>query len=248
MPSLLNEFLDLLLPVACARCRRALEAPRALCPNCHARLSKIPVEACARCQQQPSRDPLGLCARCRAQPSPLAACRSTVWFEGDALRWIHDFKYPGKGLAACDPRPQAVVTDWLLDTADIDPDSRPELLVPVPLHPRRLRERGFNPAGLLARSASRAWHIAWDPTALRRLRDTPSQTHLDRAARRKNVRSAFRANGRLPAHVCLLDDVVTTGATLEAAALALRAGGAERVTARCAARTPARETRPPPAQ
>lgn len=239
MPPLLHEFLDLFLPLACARCRRALAAPPVLCANCRARLSKISPGACARCQQRPSAEAQGLCAHCSDQRSPLAACRADVWFEGDAPRWIHDFKYSGKGLAACDPRPRAVVTDWVLRARERFPGQPPELLVPVPLHPRRLRERGFNPAAVLARSLSRAWHVAWNPVALQRLRDTPSQTQLDRAARQENVRDAFRARGRPPAHVCLLDDVVTTGATLEAAARALRAAGAARVTALCAARTPA---------
>lgn len=138
-----------------------------------------------------------------------------------------------------------MVSDWLLSAPGILPDPPPDLVVPVPLHPRRLRERGFNPAALLAQSLSRAWRVARDPVALRRLRDTPSQTLLDRRARKQNVRGAFLSRCKLPAHICLVDDVVTTGATLEAAARALRAGGATRITALCAARTPAPETSKP---
>ena len=175
-----------------------------------------------------------MCARCSGQPSPLVTCQAAVWFEGDALRWIHDFKYPGKGLAGCDPRPRAVISDWMRELPETLLDSPPELLVPIPLHPKRLRERGFNPAALLAKSVSRAWRITWDATALRRRRDTPSQTRLDRHGRKQNVAGAFSARGGLPSHVCLVDDVVTTGATLEAAGLALSAGGASRVTALCA--------------
>jgi len=136
-----------------------------------------------------------------------------------------------------------VIVDWMLSLPGALPGPPLELVVPVPLHPRRLRERGFNPAALLARSVSRVRRIAWDAVALRRLRDTPSQTLLDRRSRKENVSGAFLARGGLPAHVCLVDDVVTTGATLEAAALALHAGGASRVTALCAARTPPPGTR-----
>ena len=178
------------------------------------------------------------------QRSALQTCRAAIWFEGDAIQWIHDFKYPARGLAGCDPRARAVVSELVVRAGLESREQRPELVVPVPLYPRRLRERGFNPAALLARSLSRAWGVPWNPVALRRLRDTPSQTRLDRGARQANVRDAFRARGRQPAHVCLLDDVVTTGATLEAAARALHAAGSTRVTALCAARTPAPRTGP----
>lgn len=174
----------------------------------------------------------------------MQAIRAAVWFEGDALQWIHDFKYPGRGLSGCDPRAQAVVSELVVRVGLESYERPPELVVPIPLHPRRLRERGFNPAALLARNLSRAWDVPWNPVALRRLRDTPSQTRLDRDERQANVRDAFRARGRQPAHVCVLDDVVTTGATLEAAARALRAAGSTHVTAVCAARTPAPRSGP----
>jgi ComF family protein len=107
----------------------------------------------------------------------------------------------------------------------------------VPLHRRRVVQRGFNPAVMLARDLSRALGIPFAATALSRLRDTESQTGLGRAARRANVRGAFEARARVPAHVWLVDDVVTTGATLEECAQALRRAGARHVVALCAART-----------
>jgi len=243
VPSVLDEFLDLFLPPSCARCRRALPSHQVLCATCRARLSKIPLSTCARCQQRPSQEFLDLCTTCSGQRSPLQSCRAAIWFEGDALEWIHDFKYPGRGLAGFDPRARAVVSELVVRAGLESQGPPPELVVPVPLHPRRLRERGFNPAALLARSLSRAWGVPCNPVALRRRRDTPSQTRLDRAARRANVRDAFRACGKQPSHVCLLDDVVTTGATLEAAARALHAAGSTRVTALCVARTPTPRTR-----
>lgn len=118
--------------------------------------------------------------------------------------------------------------------------------MPVPLHAKRLRRRGFNPAASLARDVARM-SGATLTFALARIRDTPSQTGLGRAGRRANVRGAFRMSARSvfrarrasTACVWLVDDVVTTGATLEECAHVLRAAGAEQVVALCAARTPA---------
>ena len=118
------------------------------------------------------------------------------------------------------------------------PTPGPDLVVPVPLHPRRLRARGFNPATLMARSLARDLRVRLDPVALGRVRDTPSQTGLDRRARRRNVRSAFVARVRVPPRIWLVDDVVTTGSTLGEAARALRRAGARSVVGICAARTP----------
>jgi ComF family protein len=161
-------------------------------------------------------------------------------FEGEVEGWIHRFKYPRPGLAGLDPAAGAVVRAWIREAAGRAPGPAPDLLVPVPLHARRLRRRGFNPAGELARAVARGLRVRRDPLALRRVRDTPSQTGLDRPARRRNVRGAFAARARwtAPPTVWLVDDVVTTGATLREAARALRRAGARRVVAICAARTP----------
>jgi ComF family protein len=112
-------------------------------------------------------------------------------------------------------------------------------VIPVPLHPRRLRERGFNQAALLARGIARSWGVHVAARALQRVRDTPSQTGLGRRARRRNLAGAFqcRLASPLPDRVWLVDDVVTTGSTLEEAARVLRRGGARHIAGVCAART-----------
>jgi ComF family protein len=151
---------------------------------------------------------------------------------------VHRFKYPAPGILGLDPAPQALLRRLVAEAAARAPETA-DLVVPVPLHARRLRERGFNPAALLARPLARARGVPFDALALARVRDTPSQTGLDRRARRRNVAGAFRLRTHaLPRRVWLVDDVVTTGATLEAAARELRRGGATSVTALCAARTP----------
>ncbi len=164
-----------------------------------------------------------------------------VVYADAAAGWVHRFKYPPKGLAGLDPGPAAVVAALLLDAARRLPDPTPDLWVPVPVHVGRLRERGFHPAALLARRLSSATGVRAEQRALEQVRATASQTGLDRRARRRNVSGAFRACRRFTAVGCvaLVDDVVTTGSTLEEAARALRAAGARRVVAVCAARTPA---------
>jgi ComF family protein len=124
----------------------------------------------------------------------------------------------------------------LADLGPIPPDA---LLVPVPLHPTRLRERGYNQAYLLAQGLSRRCGRPLETRALVRHRPTPAQATLDAAARRANLTGAFRASNAIAgASVVLVDDVFTTGATADACARALRAAHASRVIVLTVARTP----------
>jgi len=108
-------------------------------------------------------------------------------------------------------------------------DSLPRLILPVPLHRSRLSDRGYNQALELARPLSCQLGIPLDWRSCRRLRSTPAQTSLQGRERRKNLRGAFRVSGELPGHVAIVDDVVTTGATVEEMAKALRGAGVGRV-------------------
>jgi ComF family protein len=113
-------------------------------------------------------------------------------------------------------------------------------VVPVPLHPRRFRQRGFNPAALLAREIARPLGLVVDPSWLARRRETRPQAGLDARSRERNVAGAFacrRARTPVPKRVWLVDDVMTTGATLASAAAALRRAGVSEVMALCLART-----------
>jgi Predicted amidophosphoribosyltransferases len=119
------------------------------------------------------------------------------------------------------------------------PPALPEAIVPVPLHISRLRERGFNQAHELARPLARHLGIPLRPGWLERTRRTDAQSDLDAEGRAGNVRGAFVA--RVPSgirHVAVVDDVMTTGATLAACTLALKRGGVERVDVWALARTP----------
>jgi ComF family protein len=119
-------------------------------------------------------------------------------------------------------------------------EPRPFVIVPMPLTSRRLRERGFNQAGQIARVVARSLRVPCAHGALERTRDAPPQSKLGRRARRANLRGAFRCRMRLDGRrVALVDDVITTGATAHAAAQALLRAGASRVDIWAIARTPA---------
>jgi ComF family protein len=157
--------------------------------------------------------------------------------EADAARWIHAFKYPPSGLLDFDASARSVMRSLARIAARRYRGARP-LVVPVPLHPRRLRARSFNQAATLAREVARELCAPLAMRGLERIRDTPSQTGLDRPERRRNIAGAFRSRivEPLDAPILLVDDVVTTGSTLEEAARTLRRAGAPTVSAICVGR------------
>lgn len=220
MRELLRGLFDLALPPICGRCGGSVSRAEALCRRCDRALPRADPDA--------------------PPPAGLAACVAAVAYEGEILHWIRRFKYPRPGISGLDPAAMSAARSFIREAAARAPGPPPQLVVAVPLHPRRLRARGFNPAAALARVVAREIGVPVDPAALLRVRDTESQTGLDRAARRRNVRGAFRARRRLsvPPRVWIVDDVVTTGATVAEAAGALRHAGARLVTAVCAAQTP----------
>ena len=154
-------------------------------------------------------------------PGPERA-RSAVWLEGGARHAAHQLKYGGWTRLA-DPMADVMRA--------LEPLTGRVCLIPIPLGARRLAERGYNQSERLAAALAGRVGGVVRADLLRRTRDTRTQTALTPEARQANVADAFVATGRPPACVVLVDDVFTTGATLCAAAIALRAAGAERVEA-----------------
>ena len=239
MRDLLRGFVELIAPLACARCGRGLACAATLCAACDGALPRLRRSACLRCQEAPGQGPRGLCCACAARPSPLDACLAAAAYGGEVEAWVRRFKYPRPGLSGLDAAPRAVLERLVVEASRLDPGPAPDAIVPIPLHPRRLRQRGFNPALVLSGALARHSGAALAPALLARVRDTPSQTGLDRRERRRNVRDAFQVSRPqgVPRHLWLVDDVVTTGSTLAEAARALRRCGARRVVGICAART-----------
>ena len=170
---------------------------------------------------------------------PLAACCAAVAYQGDVEDWIARFKYPRRGWRGLDPAPLGVVRRLVLEAARAAPGPAPERIVPVPLHPRRLRERGFNPAALLARWIAREQRCRFDaaPAAARARDDQPDGPRPPRSPRERARRLPDPPARPRPRVVWLVDDVVTTGSTLVECARVLRRAGVEHVVAICVART-----------
>jgi ComF family protein len=172
------------------------------------------------------------CGRCQRQPPPFAASRVPLLYQPPLSNLIGAFKYRHK-LHLAGPLSR-LFCEQLPPGLEL-----PDLILPVPLHPRRLRERGFNQSLELARGVAATLGLALQWRCCRRTRATQPQSGLDEAARRKNLRSAFIVDGDLTGrHIALFDDVVTTGATVAAASRALRQAGAARVDVWALARTP----------
>lgn len=229
----------LVLPRVCAVCGEfAGEAGSgAVCDVCWSRLPWLPSPRCDRCGHP--RRPDGDCGWCDALPPYVRAVRSCCWaVPGASLQIVHALKYAGWRSAAAGMGRRMARLDW-------PEDVRVErtALVPVPLAPARRRERGFNQAELIAHALAPAWGIPVWPSALERVRATPSQTRLTPGERRANVRGVFRAAPRglelRGAHLVLVDDVITTAATLNACAAALCDAGARIVSYVTFARAPA---------
>jgi len=175
------------------------------------------------------------CSGCLAEGSGLHGCRALVRYEGSIRRWIPGFK------TARSPFGPAVAIRLAIDhlavelarRVAVETTARPDLIVSVPLHPRRRRWRGFNHADPIARRIARSLGRPWVPDALERIRDTREQAKQVGRERRENVRGAFRATSRMgtATRLWLVDDVLTTGSTLDAAADALLEAGAFEVRA-----------------
>lgn len=219
-----------LLPWRCLLCGDAGVNGVDLCTDCAAEVPRN-THCCQRCALPlPLSAPL--CGRCQRKPPPWDAAWAPFRYAWPLDRLETRFKFSADLAAG-----RVLATMWQREARPAD---LPQLIVPVPLHRRRLRERGYNQAFELAKPLARALGIPCRHDVLQRARHTEAQTGLDAVERRRNLRKAFelRARTSLPTHVAVLDDVFTTGTTLTECTRMLKHAGVERVDVWALARAP----------
>ncbi|MDX1381519.1 MAG: ComF family protein [Xanthomonadales bacterium] len=195
-------------PGWCAGCRADLPAAPARCPRCASSLPAAADQACGACLRRPPPWTCAVAAWCYAWPVD---------------RLVQGLKFQRR------PQVAVALAAGLAETLRSRGGQRPLALVPVPLHRWRLAQRGYNQAHEIARALARQLDLPLRAGALRRTRHTAAQSGLAATQRRRNLAGAFRAAGRLPAHVALVDDVMTPGSTLAVCTRTLLRAGARRV-------------------
>lgn len=223
-------LLRALLPPRCLLCGGVGHNATDLCAACRADLIRN-TSFCARCAV-PMPKPSAMCGACQKKPPPWTGAWVPFTYAWPLDRLETRFKYSGN--LAC-----GRVLSQLWSQCP-PPHPLPAWIAPVPLHASRLRQRGYNQALELARPLARALRVPLANGALIRERDTSAQTTLDAKARKRNVRGAFVATDDIdwPDHVALLDDVMTTGATLAECSRVLLKAGVARVDVWALARAP----------
>jgi len=223
----LGRLIDAVLPPRCIGCGAVVDAQGRVCAPCFAGLTFIALPLCACCGVPfPVRVPAGtVCAACLAEPPCFAIARAALVYSDGARSLVLGFKHGDRTEGA------VAFAPWLARAgAEVLGDA--DVLVPVPLHRRRLFARRYNQAAVLALALGRVTGLAVAVDALARRHDTPSQGTLGRAARRANVEHAFavrRPDAVRDRRVVLVDDVMTSGATADACARVLMHAGAARV-------------------
>lgn len=235
--------LDLVFPAFCSICEGTLGAGRRdpLCGRCWGAITRLGPPGCYACGlSSPTRAPfdrspaaehrwvgaagtseVGLCGTCTVERPAYDYARSAAVYEGALREALHAFKFSGKRALA---RP---LGDLVVEQCVASLVEGIEAVLAVPLARERERERGFNQAALLAQRIAKRLGVPTRPRWLARVRATRPQSDLPAAERRVNVRGAFRASRAVAGrHVLVVDDVLTTGATLGECARALRDGGA----------------------
>jgi len=231
-----NALLSLLYPMTCAMCGVTTDAAQHLCSPCGKRARRIESPFCQSCSQPFSGaiESEFTCANCGDRKLHFSHAVAPYRSDGVVREFVHRFKYDGAFYL------RHQLAAWLAETlADPRMKAHPvDALIPVPLHPTRKREREFNQAEVLAGIVAKTGRLRVVPM-LKRVRYTTTQTRLDRHERMENLRNAFALakTADVPGkHLVLVDDVLTTGSTLDECARVLRAAGAASVRAITVAR------------
>lgn len=216
--AMLQRIVERALPQPCFFCGDS--SADAVCEPCVQELARIPAQACPRCQLPAANGQV--CGRCIKRPP--------AWQRLQAL-WVYDFP-TSDAIVAIKYRHAFSLCHWVATQCESWPYSATATLMPVPLAAGRLQFRGYNQSELIAREIGKRFGLRTDADALVRIRETEIQQQLDLVGRRRNVRQAFAATRSLAGEsVVLIDDVLTSGSTLNELARAAYAAGADRVDA-----------------
>ena len=219
----LRKIQSWLWPKSCLLCTAAVPANQDLCPPCAASLPR-PAYVCPCCAAKSSDSGIP-CGECQKRPPYYAYARAAFVYASPIDRLVQDLKYHQRLELS------RVLGGYLAHAVTSFQDDLPDVVVPVPLHPSRLRERGFNQSLEIARLVADAHRLTLDFRHARRIRPTAPQTELPRAQRRQNVHGAFETEKNVFSgkRVAIVDDVMTSGHTANALAGSLLRNGAAEV-------------------
>ena len=216
------------LPSICALCNQYHRGRLAVCASCHALLTPIG-PACYHCALPLPDNNFVICGHCCKKKPYFDHAIAAYRFEEPLRTLLHDFKYH-EGLYLC-----SFLTTLIANA--LPPDAvNTQCLIPVPMHPIRLRQRGFNQAAELAKQLAHTLNLPFDLFSCKKIINTAAQAGLNEQQRRKNLRDAFEAKPLPYQHITLVDDLLTTGSTANELAKVLKKQGVTRVDVWCCAR------------
>lgn len=227
LSTILTFCLNLLCPPACPICRKEVETPHCLCPNCFGQLRFITQPYCKICGRPFEYNAFGdlICGSCMEKSPCYDMARSVLIYDDFSKQLVLAFKHG-------DHTELAPLFGKFLMSADPDLFQETDIIAAVPLHRLRMVKRKYNQAGLLCRKVSRHTGIPYHPNLLKRVKATKSQGHLSHQKRQENLKNAFqithatKVSGKT---VLLIDDVMTTGTTVSECTKALKKAGAKSV-------------------
>ncbi len=217
----LQQLLFHLTPARCVLCRRPANRHISLCHECESAL-KANLTACESCARPLEKNHGGLCGKCQKNPPYYDSTLAPLLYKDAARTLLIELKFQEKLLNA------RIIAEIFTKLANIDPN--PDLIIPVPLHSSRLRERGYNQSLEIAREITTISKIPIDWKNCERRINTARQSELPIKQRRTNVKGAFQSHRRFDnLHVVIIDDVMTSGSTVDELSKVLKKSGAKRV-------------------
>ncbi len=229
---MLKKIINILLPNHCMLCQNNTHRSISLCVHCEKELPWND-KACRCCGKYIEKSSTTLCGKCLAQPPPYRHTVAAFRYQPPVSDWISAIKFYNKWYYT--QMLGKLFAKRLLQTRS--KEKWPELIIPVPLHHKRLRKRGFNQALEIAKPIAKAFNIPIDTQSIQRIKNTLPQSELSKASRQKNIKKAFHLGKPIIAnHIAIFDDVITTGNTITELSQALKHHGVKTIEVWCCAR------------